>query len=288
MPPAPVERPAAPRRRHRRHVHRRRPARGRDGPRLDPQGPDDARRPERGVHRRHPRPARGRGPGAPTTSSRSPTRPRSRRTRCSSVAGLGPPCSSRPASRTCSRSDGRSATPCTTSRRTSPSRSSLGRGVTRSIERLDYRGSVLTPLDEGSVVAAVDRLLADGIESVADLPASCLRRRCARTAGRGDRPGSRARYPCVRLERDRTADQGVLASQHDRRQRLRRAGDGPLPRRHRGEAARRGHPRSAPRHGLGRRADDRCRPLVPGRSTSSSPGRRPVSARRSGSPRRSA
>src|SRR6187401_3112071 len=35
------------------------------------------------------------------------------------------------------------------------------------VERLDYRGRVLTPLDEGSVVAAVDRLLVDGIESVA-------------------------------------------------------------------------------------------------------------------------
>ena len=35
------------------------------------------------------------------------------------------------------------------------------------VERLDYRGAVLTPLDESTVVAAADRMAADGIESVA-------------------------------------------------------------------------------------------------------------------------
>jgi N-methylhydantoinase A len=35
------------------------------------------------------------------------------------------------------------------------------------VERLNHRGEVLTPLDPGSVAAAVDRLLADGVESIA-------------------------------------------------------------------------------------------------------------------------
>ena len=69
-----------------------------------------------------------------------------------------------------------------------------------------------------------------------DLLPPRVRQRGPRAASRGDRSRAPARRPRVGVERDRAADQGVLAGQHDRGERLRRAGDGSLPLGPRGKA----------------------------------------------------
>ena len=89
-----------------------------------------------------------------------------------------------------------------------------------------------------------------------DLPAPLVRQRGARTARRGDRALPPPGHPGLGVQRDRAPDQGVLAGQHDRRERLRGQRHGPLPRPPGGPAARTRRGGVAPRDGLQRRAHD--------------------------------
>ena len=149
--------------RRRRHVHGPRPGRpGRAG--AHAQGPVGDRR----LRRRRSSPgarellaaagiARGR------RSARSCTARPSRRTRSSSAAARGPGCSRPRGSATCSRSAGCGWPGSTTSTSSARRRSSRGAGGARSASGSDHRGEVRTPLDPASVVAALDRLLAEGV-----------------------------------------------------------------------------------------------------------------------------
>ena len=96
-------------------------------------------------------------------------------------------------------------------------------------ERILYTGEVATPLDEGDLEDVIARLAGRGPGCGGRLPAALLRQSGAR-AGRGrGREGRPARPYGIAVMRGSTGVQGIRAHEHDDHQRLRGAGDGPLP-----------------------------------------------------------
>ena len=128
--------------------------------------------------------------------------------------------------------------------------------------------------------AAIDRLLAEGVESIAICFLHAYANGGPRAGGRRDRPRARARRGAHALLRDPARDARVRAHEHRGHQRLRDAGDGPLPRpRSRASCARSASRAPILDHAVERRRHDRRGAGAGGRSTSSSRGPPPGSSR---------
>ena len=132
-------------------------------------------------------------------------------------------------------------------------------GAARSASASSHRGEVITPLDRDGAAAA-DRppARARACESIAVCFLHAYANPAHERAGRRDDPRARAPRGAHPLVRDPARDPRVRAHQHRGHQRLRAAGDGPLPRvAAKRELAPAGGPGAAAHHAVQRRRDDR-------------------------------